>query len=113
MNVATNEEIAKVIIKVGAVIAGSDGLQENEKAALISFATERSGLSLGVIEDQVSAASAGLGSITDSDITTLRSLGNAQIGRLLHEGLQKIAGADGNLSEKETASLKSVWARLA
>lgn len=113
MNVATNEEIAKVIIKVGAVIAGSDGLQENEKAALISFATERSGLSLGVIEGQVSAASAGLGSITDSDITTLKSLGNAQIGRLLHEGLQKIAGADGNLSEKETATLKSVWARLA
>ena len=113
MNVATNEEIAKVIIKVGAVIAGSDGLEEHEKAALISFATQRSRLSLSVIESQVSAASAGLGSITDSDITTLKSLGHAQIGRLLHEGLQKIAGADGNLSEKETAALKIVWARLA
>ena len=113
MNVVTNEEIAKVIIKVGAVIAGSDGLEAHEKAALVSFATERSRLPLSVIESQVSAASAGLESITDSDITTLKSLGNAQIGRLLHEGLQKIAGADGNLSEKETAALKSVWARLA
>ena len=113
MNVATNEEVAKAIIKVGAVIAGSDGLEVHEKAALISFASERSRLPLSVIESQVSAASAGLGSITDSDIATLKSLGNAQIGRLLHEGLQKIAVADGNLSEKETAALKSVWALLA
>lgn len=113
MNPANNEEIAKVIIKVGAVIAGSDGLEAHEKAALVSFATERSRLPLSVIESQVRAASAGLGSITDSDITTLKSVGNAQIGRLLREGLQKIAGADGNLSEKETAALKSVWALLA
>ena len=113
MNVANNEEIAKVIIKVGAVIAGSDGLEAHEKAALVSFATERSRLPVSVIERQVSAASAGLASITDSDIAILKSLGNAHVGRLLHEGLQKIAGSDGNLSEKETAALKSVWARLA
>ena len=95
------------------MITGADGLEAHEKAALVSFATERSGLSMSVIESQVSAASAGLASITDSDITTLKSLGNPQIGRLLHEGLQKIASADGNLSEKETAALKAVWARLA
>lgn len=113
MSAVSTEQIAKVIIKIGAVIAGADGLDDREKAGLVQFASQRSGLSSEVIEAQVAVAEGGLGSITDADIQVLKSIGTAQVGQLLNEGLQKIAAADGNLSDREMSTLKAIWARLA
>lgn len=109
----SSEDIAKAVIKVGAVIASADGLEDREKAALVAFASQRSNLAPAVVEDLVAAAKGGLSSITDADVQTLKSLSSAQIGQLLNEGLQKIAAADGKLSDGELAALNAVWARLA
>jgi len=112
MDGVSNEELAKALIKVGAVIAGADGLDVREKVALLDFVAQRSRLPSGVIESQIEAAKGGLSSITSHEISILKSAGLVRVGGLLKEGLQKIAGSDGNLSARELETLNAVWKLL-
>jgi hypothetical protein len=105
-------EIAKRIVKVGFIVAGADGLDESERASLIAFAIDRSGLTRGEIEAQAHAASKGLASIEAQDIELLKRLPRQQLGNLLHEVVEKSAGADGLLSSAEESALKQVWSLL-
>lgn len=108
----SNEELAKALIKVGAVIAGADGLDVRERGSLLAFAAQRSQLSSDVIEGQIATAQGGVASITSAEIDVLKSAGLDKVGSLLHEGLQQIAGSDGNLSAREVETLNAVWKRL-
>lgn len=113
MSVTSKENVVKAIIKVGIVIASADGLDDRERAALVVYASQRSGMSPDAVELEVSTVHNGLDSITEVDIAALKTLGKAQLGQLINEILQKIASADGELSDGERAALDSLWARLA
>ena len=113
MSATSKDNIVKATIKVGVVIASADGLDDRERAALVAYASQRSGMTPEAVEMEVSAVHNGLDSITDVDIVALKSLGKTQLGQLINEILQKVASADGELSDGERAVLDSLWARLA
>jgi hypothetical protein len=113
MSATSKDNIVKAIIKVGIVIASADGLDNRERAALVAYASQRSGMTPEAVEMEVSAVKNGLDSITEVDIVALKSLGKAQLGLLINEILQKVASADGELSAGERAALDSLWTRLA
>jgi hypothetical protein len=112
MRNSSRDEFARVLVKVGAVIAGADGLAAEEKAALVAYASKRADIPASVIEDLVSQTKGGPESITDAEIALLKGEGLGLVGQLLHEELAQIAGAEGKLSDREIDTLNAIWARL-
>ncbi len=107
-NLEDINQIARVIVRIGFVVAGSDGLSKEERDHLINFATIRSGLSKGDIEEEIAKSALGLSSITSVDYNLLKKLSPEKVNSLLNEVAEKGASADGVFSDQEKEALSFV-----
>lgn len=103
---------ARIIVRIGFIVAGADGLSDEERAFLNDYAVERSGLSVDDVAAEAKAAEAGLSAVTEDDVASLKELPKEQLSMHLSEVVEKAAGADGVVSEAEEAALKDIWGRL-
>lgn len=102
-------ELAKIIVRVGFIVAGADGISDEEREELSEYAARRSNLSAKDIEGEAKAAEAGLSALSALDVAILRKLPVTELSSLLHEVVEEAASADGEFSDAEQEALKSIW----
>jgi tellurite resistance protein len=102
------DRVARLVVRIGFVVAGSDGLSSEERDHLMEYAATRSGLSKEIIEEEIVKSAAGLNSITSEEYTLLRQLSPEKFNSLLREVAEKGAAADGVFSELEKTTLNFV-----
>jgi tellurite resistance protein len=103
---------AKIFVRIGFIVAGADGLSDEERSFLYDYAVTRSGLSTDEVETEEKAAAAGVSSLSAEDIDSLKELKTEEIKLVLAEIVEKAAAADGNFSESEQSALLEVWGKI-
>ena len=107
-----NTNVAKLVTRMGFIVAGADGLSTEENQALMEFAVQRSGLPQQEVDKQRVLAAKGLDALEEADIAELKTLPRKQLSSLLREVVEKTAKADGQISIEEEQRLKQLWSKL-
>jgi hypothetical protein len=108
---AEHDALVRVVVRMGLVVAGADGLDEAETAEVEQYVRERSGLDGEALAEERARAAAGVASVTDEDIARIRALDVAQRRALLEE-VRFFAAADGVVSANEALALEAFTMKI-